>query len=101
LNFSGPVRIEDVFVRPTLNADFTRADVQIAVELDSLNPESVTVETVITLDGQQIAASTREHHADSGRSSLTLTLPVDQPELWYPNGSGPQPLYTAQVKIRS
>jgi beta-mannosidase len=99
LSFSGPVRIADVFVQPKLSDDFSHADVAVTVELDSLNAESVTVETVITLDGQQIAASAAEHHASAGRSSLTLTLPIDHPQLWYPNGSGPQPLYTAEIRL--
>lgn len=99
LDFSGPIRIEDVFVRPILSDDYTRADVAVNVELDALSAESVTVETVITLGGQQIAASTAECHAAAGRSSVTLTLPVDNPQLWYPNGSGPRPLYKADVRV--
>ena len=99
LSFSGSVRIADVFVQPKLSADFTRADAAVTIELDALTGETVTVETVIALNDQQIAASTTEHHAAAGRSSVTLRLPVDQPDLWYPNGSGPQPLYKAEVRV--
>jgi beta-mannosidase len=101
LNFSGPVRIADVFVQPKLSDDFTRADVAVTVELDTLNAGPVTVETIITLSGQQIAASTVEHSAAAGRSSVTLTLPIENPQLWYPNGSGPHPLYTAEIRVLS
>ena len=39
--------------------------------------------------------------ADSGRSDLDMELAVPNPELWWPNGMGGQPLYRAVVELRS
>jgi beta-mannosidase len=101
VEFSGPITIEDVYVRPQLNADFTRAEVSVSVELFSEKQMSAEVELAIEHNGSQVASYTGSGHTlAEGITRLELMLPVDNPELWWPNGEGAQPLYrlTASVK---
>lgn len=42
-----------------------------------------------------------EQAAETGSEALTLEITVPDPELWWPNGMGAQPLYRAEVELRS
>lgn len=99
LNVTGAVRIEDVFVRPQLSADYATAAVALSVAADAAQAETVAVETTIRFEGDIIASATQTYHLAPGRAALKETLRVDQPRLWWPNGAGDQPLYEAEVAI--
>ncbi|HYF91076.1 MAG TPA: glycoside hydrolase family 2 TIM barrel-domain containing protein [Symbiobacteriaceae bacterium] len=88
LEATGPVRIDDVFIRTLLTDDFHRADVQVSVALSA----PAAVEAVIRMDEEVVAHAVA---ADGGE----LSLPVPEPRLWWPNGHGEQPLYTLQVRV--
>ena len=98
LDFHASARITDVFVHPTLDADLQRADVSVTVDLDSAQSGAVTVDTTLRLDADSITATRAEHTLAPGSTRLDLTLAVDQPRLWYPNGYGDQPLYEADIR---
>lgn len=97
--FSGAVRIENVFVRPQLSNDFARADVSISAALDAATGQTITVETTIRAGGETVATSQTQHTLTPEQTQIDVTLPVEQPELWYPNGYGNQPLYEAEVRV--
>ncbi|NLT73029.1 MAG: glycoside hydrolase family 2 protein [Chloroflexi bacterium] len=85
-------------------------DVQILQ--DHSRPESVTLATVIqaetvgqvpleataTLSLRGTVVAVKTIHMDSGRGSDTLT--VVEPERWWPNGMGEQPLYDLEITLR-
>jgi beta-mannosidase len=113
LEVAGPMRIEDVFVRPTLSDDLSRADVAVAVELSATR--SLRARLKVTLrDGCRIVgARTVERNLDPGRFTAHLTYHMPHPRLWQPNGcpaetpgnppppgeETEQPLYTAEVTV--
>jgi beta-mannosidase len=99
LNVTDAVRIEDVFVRPQLAPDFGRADIAIAVELDSLQQQEIEVAVSLQLDGQSVGESRIQTTAERGETHLQLSIPVEEPRLWWPNGAGEQPLYQADVRV--
>jgi hypothetical protein len=104
LTASGPVTIENPFVKTTLPLpDTSQADVRVEAALK--NSESkpvsgilhgkfgeVTFEQPVTLD----AASTKTVVIDS---STQPGLRLKNPKLWWPNGYGDQNLYPVELKF--
>jgi beta-mannosidase len=99
LAVSEQVRIEDVFVRPQLADDFLRAEISVSTELDALQNQVVEVETQFRFEGEVVTIQRTRHALPTGRMHLNVCLPIDRPELWWPNGYGEQPLYTAEVSV--
>lgn len=99
LEVSGPTRIEDVFVRPQLAPGLRQANVSVSIMLDSRQHGIVEVETLLRLDSATIAMERTCHALAPGQTCLNVCLPVVQPQLWWPNGHGEQPLYEAEVRI--
>jgi beta-mannosidase len=101
LEVTGPVRVTDLYVRPQLTPDFQRADLAVAVELDSQVWSTVEAEVIVRL-GDQVVTTERSRHALApGQTKFDACLTVDNPALWWPNGHGEQPLYEAEVRILS
>ncbi|MBN8636056.1 MAG: hypothetical protein J0M07_12085 [Anaerolineae bacterium] len=99
LEATGDARIDSVFVRPQLNADFTHADVVISLELDALAARAARVETTLRYQGKVVANGHADLALAEGRTPFTQFLPIDQPRLWWPNGHGDQPLYEAEITL--
>jgi beta-mannosidase len=99
LDVTGNVRLEDVFARPQLNNNFTRADVSISVELDAIQAQVIEVATMIRLAGSIVASQRARQSLAPGRTTLDYHLTVDQPRLWWTNGVGDQPLYEAEICV--
>ncbi|HEU5055693.1 MAG TPA: glycoside hydrolase family 2 TIM barrel-domain containing protein, partial [Kofleriaceae bacterium] len=93
LHASGPVRIEDVWVRPVLSADLTRAEVQVEIHTSGA---AGTAEVMLRAGQHTVAAGT----ADLVDGRALLSFDLERPAIWWPNGSGPQPLYDAEVRVR-
>ena len=69
------------------------------VRVEQWSVENLTLQLrLVHPDGrtQQVEAV-----VDGNSTSIPLTLNVDSPQLWWPNGLGPQPLYQAQVDLIS
>src|SRR5215208_6509358 len=99
LEVTGSVRLEDVFLRPKLEAGFQRADVFVSAALDSSIQTEIDLEITLRHEGT-IAARERTHHAlEPGHTTVGTCLEVAAPRLWWPNGCGEQALYEADVRI--
>ncbi len=70
-------------------------DLTVRVVVDSVTADERTVGVTVTLDGQIVAQSTEQFTTDN--AELTMTIP--DPQLWWPNGMGAQPLYTVGVEL--
>ena len=68
-------------------------DITLDVELLG-NTDAVEIDASLTYEGKAIVSQ----HV-SGKTELTLT--VDNPRLWWPNGSGDQPVYTLDFTVKS
>lgn len=93
------VQIQDVFVRSHLNADFNQAVVDVEVELESDAEQAYQVETFIRFDGQVVSREQQRLTTAQGNTPISQQLMVDAPRLWWPNGSGKQPLYEVVVRV--
>lgn len=102
LDFTGPARIADVFVRPMLNDDFTQADVTVEVTLASIPGVESEVKVALTLryEGQTVAEAQARGEVHAGSARVSAALSIDRPRLWWPNGEGEQALYDCEVTLR-
>ncbi len=99
LNITGAARIEDVMVRPQLNAEFTQAALPVIMELSSTEATTVTAKITITHNDSVITATTSAINLHAGSNTAAVELALENPRLWWPNGHGDQPLYEASVQI--
>lgn len=63
--------------------------------------EVVLVESKIKYKGEVINKKHTRHALAPGTTCLNTCLEIDNPELWWPNGYGDQPLYQAEVRVIS
>ncbi|MGB8984676.1 MAG: sugar-binding domain-containing protein [Anaerolineales bacterium] len=91
------VCINDVFVRPQLAEDFSRADVTVTCDLDSALRVATEVVIILRHDGKVVARARNE--METGQTRAEACLGVTAPRLWWPNGSGEQELYEAEVRV--
>ncbi|MGC8833895.1 MAG: glycoside hydrolase family 2 protein, partial [Armatimonadota bacterium] len=105
LIISEEARITDVWVRPEVSETAldmpSRANVRTTVEFSTTAPlrGSVAV-SIANPEGEEIASTAVPIVcSESGTSRCILDIPVENPRLWYPNGSGEQPLYTARSAV--
>lgn len=99
LEITGPVRIEDVFVRPHLSNDLSQAAVTVSTALSTTRETMADVETTIRYQGRTVASRRRTQALSPGQTDLAVRLEVEQPQLWWPNGHGEQALYEAEVTV--
>jgi beta-mannosidase len=89
---TGPLRIEDIWVRPALASDHTGAEVRVAVRVSGAGG---AVEVRLGDEGRTVA----EGRAELSGGGAELVFDIASPSLWWPNGSGGQPLYHADVRV--
>jgi mannosylglycoprotein endo-beta-mannosidase len=110
MDSSGPVIVKDPFVTAELSPGYDSADLHLAATLEnkSAKPVSGVVKGTVQLLNSQDRAITFEKPitiAASGTEMLTLDsnsvpqLHVSAPKLWWPNGYGPQNLYTLTLSF--
>ena len=85
LEFTGPTRIADVWVRPIVTEDHSCADIEVRTTLDG---PDIGVALEIQREGAIVASG----------AGADARVRIDRPELWWPNGHGAQPLYQCVVR---
>jgi beta-mannosidase len=78
----------------------TTGEVRLAVRVhaDAVTPAPLRAAVSVAKDGSTIAEATADltdHEASAGAAHLTIA----EPELWWPNGLGGQPLYEVRVEL--
>ncbi|SDO39236.1 beta-mannosidase [Paenibacillus sp. yr247] len=99
LEVTGPIRIEDVYVRSNLSDDSRLANLTIASVLTSGKQTEVRMETCILSGDEQLTTIVSDHSLDAGETKLTTSVQLEHPQLWQPNGSGAAHLYQARVNV--
>lgn len=101
---TGPIRLTDVHVDPTLSDDLSSADVALGLTFDS----AAATEQAVTVSGDIGGISFRHSiTVPAGSSSVTLTpadvpqLRMNRPRLWWPNGYGAPHLYQLTVRVET
>lgn len=103
---TGPVWLEDVWVRPRvdLSAGEERPLAEVDVEVTArsrLLADGVRI-GVKVLDGERVAASAlQEVELGGPRAKAVVRLQIPEPRLWWPNGMGGQPLYRVEVTLHA
>lgn len=87
-------RLADVHLRQAHVNGGVTVSAEIAIERFSAG--AVRAGLQITAPDGGVQAAERALEGDGG----TLTIDVEQPQLWWPNGYGAQPLYTVAVELR-
>jgi beta-mannosidase len=102
LEVDGPVRIEDVWVRPALDAGRDRAHVSVALIVSALEQQRARVDlTIRDPDGLPVASASIGADLPIGEHAIEMSAIIENPHLWWPNGYGDQPLYHATVTVAS
>lgn len=90
-------RFEDVHIRQTHVHE--RVNLQVNLETQTWTEENVKAElTVIDPEGMAVIVK----HSDMGsreQSAVQFDVDIANPQLWWPNGYGDQPLYTIKVRL--
>ena len=68
-------------------------------ELTVFEPGEVTVSCQARLAGQPVASDRRTVHLEAGTQTVVSLLSIAAPQLWYPNGSGEQPVYDVEITV--
>jgi beta-mannosidase len=89
-------RLQEVHVMQDHQDGKVRLDVRIAAE--QVSTAALSADVRVERDGQLIAQAQQVQLAE-GRGQVNLL--IEQPELWFPNGMGAQPLYDVSVTLRA
>nr|MBK9650588.1 glycoside hydrolase family 2 protein [Bacteroidota bacterium] len=90
--------INNVFVRTTsIIKNVALLDVQ--VNLLSANPDSVQIE--IYDDAKSFKPIIRNYVKVKGHHIFSIPVQIKNPDLWFPNETGAQPLYTFHIILRT
>ena len=87
-------RLENVYLR-TLRIDPARAYVEIVMEL--LNVEDGQVQVVVELNGNESVRTTVD--LDASDTEIFIPFVLDDPQLWWPRGSGESTLYDMEIEV--
>ncbi|MBI5568163.1 MAG: glycoside hydrolase family 2 protein, partial [Chloroflexi bacterium] len=93
LEAHGTARLDDVHVRQVHHGGSIAVETQITIERWT-TAQLIAEVRVTAPDG-----STRSERATFDADTALITLPIDQPQLWWPNGYGDQPLYQVEVSV--
>ncbi len=93
-------RITDVAVfTRKISPDHTRAELLVALTLESSSKLSGNISCEIALGGQVKTSLEKTLKLKSGTHTIEHTLVLENPELWFPRGFGKQPLYDINAKV--
>jgi beta-mannosidase len=89
-------RIDNIFIRPTLDPNHISADIDVELAVVSVAQELQANLSLLDPTGREIFATTMSLGCDGKFYAKTK---VSFPKLWWPNGQGAQDLYTANVVL--
>jgi beta-mannosidase len=95
---TGPVAIVRLRVL-CREASAERAVLVVEAGLDALTSGPAAVSTTVTHDGRVIAVEGRDQTLAAGTNTISWTVTVDQPPLWWPWAMGDQPLVDVDVAV--
>jgi beta-mannosidase len=88
LDFTGAIRLEDVWVRPQLNADYDNASITTELALDSTQATAVpTTLTLLDPQGWKSPRNATNIIYSWAKRKLALKTAIAEPQLWWPNAT--------------
>ncbi len=85
--------LKDPFVK-VLSADSRAAVLRITADVEGIIAGDESIRVAVTGDGEKFEKSSNLREKKVG---MTMKLP--RPKLWWPNGQGEQPMYSAQITL--
>ena len=100
LEFTGDTDVRNTWVRTFLNSTYTEATLAIETEAVNLAKDSTSVTLQLAIQPGNYTR-TREVTLAPGQTATVAfdSIRIDNPQLWWPNGSGPQNLYTCTIDV--
>lgn len=89
-------RLEDLQI--TQKHSEGKAILDVKVNTDVWTRDELCAAITVTSPSGKVFTSSVS--VDSSNSSPTLSIEIDDPELWWPNGYGSQPLYTVNAQLK-
>ena len=110
MDSTGPVIVKDPFITSKLANDHQSADLHIAATLENKSAQAVSGELTGTIQWQNGTATPITFKKNvtisaNGKQDVELDsnavpeLHINKPKLWWPNGYGPQNLYTCTLRF--
>lgn len=100
LEFTGEADIRNPWVRTFLDSTYTQATVTIETEAVNLTKDSTSVTLQATIQPGNFTSTREVTLAPSQTTSVAFdSIQIKEPQLWWPNGSGPQNLYTCSIEV--
>lgn len=98
---SGPRLAHPYFRTEHLDARSARVRVSADVRLagPSVPSSGLSVQVTVSIDGSAIARAAASVENTRGIWGTSVSLQVESPRLWWPNGMGPQPLYDVTIRL--
>lgn len=92
------VKLTDVYVR---QKEITSRTANLSVEIDVVASKPVAATFVVgaTKGRAKDSTVTRQIQLQAGANHIALGITINNPELWYPNGYGAQPLYDVRTSV--
>lgn len=98
IKVSGAARIEEVYLKPQIENSST----EISFSTKIVCERAMAGRLLLGLtgpDGKNVYGRSHEVKLKQGENNLDFLLPVKNPELWWPNGYGAQPLYDFKAEL--
>ncbi|MFE5291865.1 glycoside hydrolase family 2 TIM barrel-domain containing protein [Isoptericola sp. NPDC056618] len=99
LDVTGRVRVVDLHPRPLVDVERRVAEVSVATTVDVTAPVDAQFDLEITRPDGGVLRMRRNVALEPGEGRVELSATIDDAELWWPNGAGEQPLYSAAVTV--
>ena len=88
-------KLEDVYI--TQKHEKNKVELDIKVDIENFCGELLDLEAVVTSpDGKVITSKKTTKDFENH-----IYLEIENPQLWWPNGYGKQPLYTVEIKLKN
>ncbi len=100
LRITEQARIDWVRVDTTLSPDFKNATAHVQLDIDSPEAGAATAAFRIHGNGADIPLSVPVT-LQAGQNHVTADIPFANPELWWPNGHGSQPIYQLESSLHA
>ncbi len=85
------------FYTETVDAD--GALVRVSASVEAYVPDPLEAEVIVALGGAEVARQRVPVAVRKGIPSVATQLRITQPQLWWPNGMGGQPLYDVTIRL--
>jgi len=97
LRFFNDARLKDIYISQNHKKDKVRLDVRINYEVWKHGEFDLEV-LLISPDSKKIC---KTQPIDHQGNNCSISIEIDEPELWWPNGYGRQPIYRVSVNLKS